>query len=466
MEGHRCYGVWPVMKPVVVAGAGISGLALACALRQRGLPVLVLESESRPGGKIATDAKDGYLCESGPASFLDRRQALTKLAQEVGVADRIVVATPAAERRLVANAGTLHDTPLGAKGFVTSRLLSTTAKLRMLIDFVLPRGPSAHGEEESVADFGTRRLGQLAGERLLQPLVSGLYAGDPTKVSLPSAFPLVATMERDHRSFLWAMYKELHRDKHQQPQLSTFTEGMNELILALGKALESCLCLNHHLKRVERKDTGYCISVEESGKLTQIEAHSLVIALPAHIGACLLRPLDGVIGDVLGQIPYVPVTLVHLGYPASALPKPMAAYGFFVPPSEPLHILGGIFPSMLFPKRAPQGHHLFSVRMGGARHPEVASLPDDEVTAIADRELRRLLGLRSGPVFVHVVRHRHALPQYTLGHAQKVAALVAAEKRFPGLYFHGNAYRNAGVPELVFQSTELAERMVANQTIS
>jgi oxygen-dependent protoporphyrinogen oxidase len=150
-----------------------------------------------------------------------------------------------------------------------------------------------------------------------------------------------------------------------------------------------------------------------------------------------------------------------LGYPAHALRKPFSAYGFFVPPSEPVHILGGIFPSMLFPRRAPEGHHLFSVRMGGARHPEIASLPDEQIVTTADQELRTLIGLQSAPVFVHVVRHTHALPQYTLGHAQRVATLVTAEKRHPGLYFHGNAYRNAGVPELILRSTELADRIAS-----
>jgi oxygen-dependent protoporphyrinogen oxidase len=439
---------------------------LAFALRQRGLSVLVLESTSRPGGKIASDARNGYLCERGPASFLDRQQALTKLAHEVGVADRLVVASAAAERRLVASDGALHDTPLGAKMLINSRLLSTTAKLRMLVDLILPRGPSARGEEESVARFGSRRLGRMAGERLLQPLVSGLYAGDPTLVSLPSAFPLVATMERVDRSFLWAMYKEQRRDQSKQPQLSTFAAGMNELVAAIGQTLGSSLRLNTHLRKVERNANAFTVTVEHSGQLSQIEAQTLVIALPAHVGTTLLRPLDKMIGDVLGQIPYVPVTLVHLGYPTHALKQPVSAYGFFVPPSEPIHILGGIFPSMLFPNRAPRDHHLFSVRMGGARHSEIMSLPDEQVIATADRELRALVGLQSAPVFVHVVRHTHALPQYTLGHAQKVAALVAAEKHFPGLYFHGNAYRNAGVPELILRSTELADRIATDLAVS
>jgi oxygen-dependent protoporphyrinogen oxidase len=172
-----------------------------------------------------------------------------------------------------------------------------------------------------------------------------------------------------------------------------------------------------------------------------------------------LGQLDGAISATLAQIPYVPVTLVHLGYPVSALSRKVDAYGFFVPPSEPLRVLGGIFPSQFFGARAPEGFHLFSVRTGGARHPEAFAMPDAELVALADGELRGLLALTAGPSFVHIVRHERALPQYTLGHMGRVALLEEGERRHPGLFFHGNAYHNAGVPELVSRSTKLAERV-------
>jgi oxygen-dependent protoporphyrinogen oxidase len=171
--------------------------------------------------------------------------------------------------------------------------------------------------------------------------------------------------------------------------------------------------------------------------------------------------LDARLAATLGQIPYVPVSLVHLGYPLSALARPVDAYGFFVPPSEPLRALGGIFPSQFFPNRAPPGYHLFSVRTGGARHPEAFSMPEPDLIALADGELRQLLGLRGPPSFVHIVRHQHALPQYTLGHMDRVAKLHAGEGHYPGLFFHGNAYYNAGVPELVSRSVLLAGRVAS-----
>jgi oxygen-dependent protoporphyrinogen oxidase len=173
----------------------------------------------------------------------------------------------------------------------------------------------------------------------------------------------------------------------------------------------------------------------------------------------VVEPLDSDLSEILARIPYVPVALVHLGYFASARPEFADAYGFFVPASERLKILGAIFASAIFPGRAPPRFSLYSVRMGGARHPETASLPDEELTALAHAELRRLLGLGAPPAFAHIARHERALPQYTLGHLGRVAALEAGERRYPGLYFHGNAYHNAGVPELVNRSGKLARRL-------
>jgi protoporphyrinogen/coproporphyrinogen III oxidase len=450
------------MEPVVVAGAGISGLALACELRRLSVPVVVLESESRAGGKIESDQRDGYLCERGPASFLDRSGDMAALAAALGIESRWLVAGDAAERRLVVVNGRLHDMPATAGAFVASALLPWPAKLGALRDLVLPRGPSAHGQDESVAAFGRRRLGALAGERLLEPLVSGLYAGDPEQVSLPSAFPLVAAMERDRRSFLLAMRDELAKARKQTaPRLASFRGGLDELTSALAAHMGGDLRLGSRVQRIEKQDAGFALAVESRGQTQTISASAVVLALPAYTAMGLVASLDQALATALAQIPYVPVALVHLGYALAALSRPVAAYGFFVPPSEPLHALGGIFPSQFFAGRAPAGFHLFSVRMGGARHPEALTMPEPDLVALADRELRALLDLTAGPAFVHVVRHERALPQYTLGHMGRMAAIEASEQRHAGLFFHGNAYHNAGLPELVSRSRKLAARVAA-----
>jgi protoporphyrinogen/coproporphyrinogen III oxidase len=450
------------MKRIVIAGAGISGLSLAYELQRQGASVLVLESAGRAGGKIETDRRDGYICERGPASYLDRGRNIAALARELGIATRVLPASAAAERRLVVAEGRLHDTPLDAPTLLRSRLLSWPAKLRLLADLLLPRGPAANGAEESVTEFARRRLGGQAGERLLQPLVSGLYAGDAHHVSLPSAFPLMATLERDHRSLLMGLRADRKRAQGRDaPKLSSFVSGLDELTTALARSLGDRLRLGVRLAQVEPADQGFRLLVEEKGQASTVDADALVLAIPAHQATQVIRPLAQDLSAVLAQIPYVPVILVHLGYALSALSAPPEAYGFFVPASERLKILGAIFASAILAGRAPERFSLFSLRLGGARHPEMLDLPDQELVAIAHADLRGLLGLGAAPMFSHVVRHQHALPQYTLGHMQRVAALEAGERRLPGLYFHGNAYHNAGVPELVGRSGKLARRMMA-----
>lgn len=453
------------MKRVVVAGAGISGLSLAFELERLGVSVLVLESERRAGGKIETDRRDGYICERGPASYLDRHNSITPLARSLGIEGRVLPAFAAGERRLVVADGRLHDTPLDAEAFLRSRLLPVSAKLRMLADLVLPRGPSARGQEESVTAFASRRLGVLAGERLLQPLVSGLYAGDPDAVSLPAAFPLMAALEREHRSLVLGLRADLREQRAKPrsggdaPRLSSFVTGLDELTTALASRLTDRLRLGVHIVQVERAASGFRLAIDERGRSSTLDADAVVLAIPAHQACAVVAPLAPELSEILASIPYVPVALVHLGYLASALARPADAYGFFVPASERLKILGAIFASAIFPDRAPARFSLFSVRTGGARHPEMASLPDEELTALAHADLRGLLGLTAPPAFAHIVRHQRGLPQYTLGHMDRVAALESGERRYPGLYFHGNAYHNAGVPELVRRSGKLARRL-------
>src|SRR6266540_2864141 len=270
------------MNPVVVAGAGISGLALAFELRRLGVPVVVLESASRAGGKIESDHRDGFLCERGPASFLDRSGALIAMAKALGIDQALVYAGDAAERRLVAADGRLHDTPGTVAEFAWTQLLSWSGKLRASLDLLLPRGPSARGRDESVAAFARRRLGTQAGERLLQPLVSGLYAGDPERISLPSAFPLVAEMERKQRSFTLAMRKELAKARKKAAPRRTMPTA------ALASSLDGDLHLDARVVGLAKQRDGFRVSVEEKGQASSLVARAVVLAVPAYVAGPLL----------------------------------------------------------------------------------------------------------------------------------------------------------------------------------
>lgn len=448
------------MARVVVAGAGVSGLALAHALRARGIEPLVVERERRAGGKVRSEPTGGFLCEWGPTGFGGRDPAVAALVRDLGLEGRLVPASPAAARRGLAVGGKVLPVPASLAGLLRSRILPPGAKLRALGDLILPKGPSARGEVESVAAFAERRLGAVAAERFVYPLVSGLYAADPRDVSLADAFPSLAAMEREHRSLLLG-FARARRAAAPGAGLTSFRGGMEELVRALAATLGDRLRLGVALRRIERREGRFRLQVDDGGRAEELVADAVVLALPAHAAAPVVGTLDAALAGALGAIPYVPVTLVHVGYPGGALARPLDAYGFFVPPSEPANLLGAVFASAVFPGRAPEGHALVSARLGGARRPDLAALADREVVDLVRADLRRFLGVEQAPSVLGIVRHEQALPQYTPRHRERIEAVDAAERRHAGLFLTGNAYRGLGVADCIRNAAPLADRVAA-----
>ncbi len=447
------------MADVVIAGAGISGLGLGVELSRRGLDVLVLESEARAGGKIATRREDGWLCERGPASFSDRGSEVRAFLERVALTPRMLHAGPSAKRREAVVEGAVHAIPSAPAEFLRSPLLPPLARARALGDLALPRGPAARGEEESVAAFARRRLGAVAGARLVYPLASGIYAGDPERISLRSAFPWIAGLEASDRSLLLGMARLVREGHEPGSSLATFPDGMEELTEALARRLGPSLRRGVAVRRVERTGDGFRVHAEEAGRAVEIEAPRVALAVPAHAAAEVVAPLDGRLAEAARGIEYLPVTLVHLGWPVAAFARPIEGYGFLVLPGERSPLLGAFYASTLFSGRAPDGSVLLAARIGGARAPDLAALEDGPVTALAVEEIRRLVGLRGKPSFSLVQRHARALPHYTLGHADRVAEADAAEGRLPGLFVTGNAWRGLGVAECIVQAGVVAERI-------
>jgi oxygen-dependent protoporphyrinogen oxidase len=447
-------------KRVIIIGAGISGLSLAWFLRARGLNPTVLEKEADAGGKLATDAERGFLCERGAQSFFFQEPAVANLVRELGLADRVVPATGAGHTRCVVAGGKLVPVPASPMALLRSRLLPPLARLRALADLVLPRGPAARGEEESVASFARRRFGHLATERLFFPLVSGLYASDPERTSLPSAFPLFAGLERRERSLISALAKGRAESAVARP-IATFRTGMHELPSAIGSRLAGELHLHSAVEHIRAHDSRYRLSVFDRGERSELDGDAVALAIPAHAAAQVLSALDPALSEAVGSIAYLPLAVVYLGYlsePLRMLPK---AYGFLVAPSERTRMLGAVFTSVIFPGHAPAGFTLVAARLGGYRDPEVLSLTDRELGRIATAELKPLLGATEAPVFTRIVRHARALPQYALGHSQRVDRIETLARRHPGLFLTGNAFRGLGITDCIRSSRLLARPMVA-----
>lgn len=440
------------MRRCVVIGAGISGLSLAHELTRRGIDVRVYEAAPRAGGKIASERQGAYLVEHGPAGFFGGVPAVEALVRELGLDARRLWAGPAARRRGVVIGGAFVEVPTAPLALARSPLLSWRGKLRLLADLVLPCGRAA---DESIAAFSRRRLGVEATERLVYPLISGLYAGDAETISLGAAFPPLRALEREHRSLILGALRTRPRAA---AELSSFRDGMAELTAALASGLGERLRTGAPVTAIARRRGRFQLTVEEADTRAPVEADAVVLAVPAHAAAPLVAPLDFPAARAAGMIPYVPVVLVNLAYGAEPA---RGAYGFLVGPRERSPLLGAVFVSDVYAHRAPAGELWISARIGGARAPALAERSDADLVALANGELRRVLGLRGPLGYTRVIRHAQALPQYTLGHADRLGVLDAAERRLPGLYFTGNAYRGLGVRECIGHAAPLAERIAA-----
>jgi oxygen-dependent protoporphyrinogen oxidase len=439
---------------VAIAGGGISGLALAHALRARGAEVVVLEAERRAGGKIRTERAQGFLTEDGPTGFLDREPAVRELVKSLGLEDKLLPSSPAARKRFLWTEERLKLVPLSPPAFLASDLLPWTAKLRIAMDLVVPR--AHNGRDETVLEFAARRIGARAARALVDPMVAGIFAGDAAQLSLRSAFPRMAELETKHRSLILAMAR-LGRGGAPTGVLTSFRSGMQEVVDALAAALGDTVKTGVSIREVApRADGGWVLR----GAGAEVTADVAVIAAPADAAADAVAALEPTAAGALRAIPYAPVAVVHLGYPRAAVGHPCDGFGFLVPSSEDLTVLGTLFPSTIFTGRAEGDHVLLTAMVGGTRHPHLVSASDDEILATVRADLHRALDAHAPPAYARIVRWPRAIPQYTVGHAERVAAVEAAEQRRPGLYFTGNAFRGVAFNECVKNAGPLAERIL------
>jgi oxygen-dependent protoporphyrinogen oxidase len=441
---------------LAVVGGGVSGLALAFEARRRCVgTVAVLESDERPGGKIRTEWIDGFCCEWGPQGFLDNVPETLGLVRHLGLDSSLMRADDAAADRFILRDGRLRRVPLSPPAFLTSDVLSLPGRLRVLLEPFAARG---HGDE-TVFDFARRRIGQEAAEVLVDAMVTGVYAGDPRRLSLPATFPRMREMESTYGSLTRAMLARRRAGSSGGPAgpggtLTTFRRGMQRLTDALAERLGEDLRLGCGVRAVRRAEGGFELETQ-MGLLT---CRRLVLAVPPGAAARLLAgflPTPAL--DALREIPSVAVAVVMTGYRSERpFQSPTRGFGFLVPGRERRGILGTIFCDSTFPEEAPPGTTLLRTLVGGARDGEKASLPDADLLALVRNELDSCLGGDPEPGLIRIIRHERAIPQYTLGHLDRVAIVRTACERFPGLHVLGSAYGGIAVNSCIAEATRLA----------
>ncbi|MCA9670263.1 MAG: protoporphyrinogen oxidase [Myxococcales bacterium] len=460
---------------VIVIGGGISGLLTARALReiaraeQRPAPrVFLLEASSVPGGKVQSVRDSGFLCEWGPAGFLDSVPQTLELSRELGLTP--TPANDAAEKRFLARGASgrrparLHELSPSPPSLVATPLLSARAKLRLLCEPLVPPRTDELADE-SIASFAKRRIGHEAFATLIDAMQSGIFAGDPERLSVQSCFPKVVAVEREHGSLIRGMIKlQIERKRRGQAagtpgagpsgRLTSFAGGMQELIDALASDVGRTLELERPVNGLSRAESAGSPFVVHAGE--QIAADAVVLACPAPQAAALLEGVDPALATLVREIEYAPIAVACLGFKRDDVGHPLDGFGFLSPRHAGLRLLGSLFSSTIFNGRAPAGHALLRVMYGGARDRGVLELSDEEIVGIARAELTPLLGLRDAPCFVRVFRHRRAIPQYNVGHGDRLARIDARLAALPGLYLSGNAYRGVGINDCVKASEPIA----------
>jgi oxygen-dependent protoporphyrinogen oxidase len=438
---------------VLVVGGGISGMATAHLLRERGLEVVVFEAE-RPGGKIESERRDGFLCEHGPAGFLDNAPDTLALASSLGLSP--LRADERAKRRFLWIHDRLERIPEGPGSFLRSRILTARAKLRILGEPWARQAPA--GVDETVLAFATRRLGAEVAERLVAPMVAGIYAGDAARLSIASALPRLARLEREHGSLIGALRKLKAAGPGPSGTLTSFAGGMAELTTALSRSLGDAL-RRRPVRALEQ--SGGRLLVRLDGGATET-GDALILAVPADAAAALLADTVPAAAAALSAIPYAAVDVVCLGYAQEDVPHDLSGFGFLVAPGEGLRVLGCLWETSIFPARAERGQVLFRLMLGGARDPAVAELPAAGVLAVARHALASSLGVRAEPRMERLVRWARAIPQYVVGHAGRVAAAEQAEVAIPGLFLTGNALHGVGINDCVREAVRIAERVTCH----
>lgn len=452
------------MKTVIV-GAGISGLATAQAILSRspGAELVVFEAAQRVGGKAWTEAsQEGFLCEGGVNGFLDKVPRTLQLCEEAGLSP--LTANAAAEKRYVFSQRVLHLLPGTPLEFMTSRLLSIPGRLRVLYE-ILAAGSKK--TDESLAEFACRRLGREAFEKLIDPMASGVFAGDPARMSLKSCFPRIHEVEEQYGSLIRGLVKLQIKARAEGRKntpgpgpggrLTSFRQGMSSLTDTLAAQLGPRLRTSAPVTSISRQGRMYTAHLVDG---RDEQAERVILAVPAYAQSAILREFDPQLAQLTGAIDYPPLAVVCLGYQKIPQLQGLDGFGFLLPSRERRSVLGTLVDSNVFPGRAPEGHVLLRTMVGGARAPGLAELPEEQLLDRVRSDLRDITGLAAEPVFSRIFRHDKAIPQYVVGHAARLKAIDQALARHPGLVLSGNAWRGVSLNDCVVNAWKTACSLV------
>lgn len=446
------------MKKIAIIGAGITGLTAAFKLKRRGIDCTVYEASDRPGGVIRTIQENGFLAECGPNSVLDTSPKLGKLIADAGLSENRLDANAAAKKRFIVRDQKPVALPSSPPAFFTSKAFSLQAKLRLMKE---PFIRSKSFEAESLADFVLRRLGQEFLDYAISPFVSGVYAGDPAKLSTAYAFPKLYALEQKYGSLIkGAIQGAKERKKRQEvskqnARMFTFDEGMEVLPKRLAEILGDDLKLNQPVKSIQQVSAN-----KRSWQVNGEEFSDVILAIPTHAMSKLDLPVDL---SLFSEITYPSVASLSLGFRADQLEHPLDGFGMLIPRVEHFYSLGTLFTSSIFSGRAPDGMVMLTSFIGGALASEKALQDEDEMLQLVLKDMQTSLGLKGEPVHKHLSVYPQAIPQYNVGYERFLNAMKQIESDAPGLHFAGHYRDGISVADSIVSGIDIAEKMVNHE---
>lgn len=445
----------------VVIGGGVSGLAVACDLMQRGRRVLVAERQVRVGGKAVSERFQGFLMEHGPSSVSAAFPQAAAWSRELGLEGQRLELGAGIRRRYLTDGRGLHAIAIHPLGFLTSGYLSVHARARLVAEVLVPK--RGREPEETVAEFCGRRFGREFVDRVIDPLVGGMFASEAARLSMPATFPKLVEMERRHRSILLAMiHSRLRGRRMPERRLFSWREGIAALPGAMAARLGAAVKRNVAIRRIQPLARGFRIDAGPTGTL---EAKAVVIATQPHVTAALLSGVDAEAAEAAAAIDAPPLAAVFLGYRRSQVAHPLDGLGYLTPAGQGRFISGALFCSTMFAERAPEDHVALIGYVGGSRAPNLARLPADDLVELTRAEFADLLGVRGEPVIARVRQWPLGLPQYSLGHGARTAAVLSTQRRRPGLFVTGNYLSGASVSACLAQAAATASHVHEHLTL-
>jgi oxygen-dependent protoporphyrinogen oxidase len=450
--------------PAVIIGGGISGLSTAYYLAKANRPSIVIEARPRLGGVIRTDRVEGSILEAGPDSFLSAKPAAMELIRELGLASEVIGSNDRLRKTYVWKNGRLIALPDGLMLMVPTRvmpmaatsLLSWPTKIRMGLEWF--HRARNHAGDRSVAEFIEQHYGREAVDYLAEPLLSGIYGGNPSVLSIRSVLPRFVELERKYGSLTRGVLAERRKNAAAQaggtPLFRTLASGLQTLTDALA-ARAALRVVHAAAETIERGGNGF--RVRAGGDW--MEAEHVVLACEAHRAAPLAAALDGRVGEILASVPYSSSMTVALGFSEHDFRPKQPGFGFLVPRKERRRLVACTYTGTKFPHRVPPGSIVLRCFLGGAEDAAVLEESDGAIAAAVLEELREIVALAARPRFVRISRWPRSMAQYTVGHGERIAEL---ERRLPaGLHVAGNAYHGIGIPDCIRMGKAAAEAIAA-----